>query len=90
MSQAHGKSHYRELAAHLSVSTVRFTTPEQMKQDWDDSETILAATLNRTDLPAHERAYVEDVLQEVNRQREVAAHKVLRPWSKVVPVKVKP
>lgn len=92
MSQAHEKSHYRELdlsALDDLVGIREVITPDDLKRDWDKMEAILAERLNRVDLTTEERVHFEDLLQELNRQREIAGHKELRPVLRERPLKGK-
>lgn len=92
MSQAHGKSHYRELDLSALGDLVGLRvkiTPDSLMRDWDKMEAVLAERLNRADLTPDERAYFEDLLQELNRLKEVASHKVLRTVLRERPIKGK-
>lgn len=72
------------------VAVRRVFTLETLAKEWDQAEAILAERLNRTDLAPDARTYLEDLLQEVNRQREIAAHKEPRPVFKETPIHKEP
>ena len=82
MSQAHEKGHYRELDLSTLEDLVGIRvviTPDDLMRDWHKMEAILVERLNRVDLTTEERVYFEDLLQEMNRQKDLADHKKLHP-----------
>ena len=93
MSQAHEKGHYRELDLSTLEDLVGIRvviTPDALRRDWDKMEAILAERLNRVDLTTEERVYFEDLLQELNRLKDVSAHRELRPVLRELRPKRKP
>lgn len=79
-----------ELTARLAAITGRRAiTTEMILEELVKAEAHIGAELNRTDLPWEWRGYLEDVLQEIHRQMEVALHKDPRPIFKDHPLKGK-
>jgi len=92
MSQAHEKGHYRELDLSTLEDLVGIRvviTPDRLLRDYEEMKAVLAERLNRVNLTTEERVYFEDLLQELNRQREIAAHKELRPVLRERPLRKK-
>lgn len=72
------------------VGVRKILTPEKLWESWGKTEADLSAILNRTDLPPEARKHYEDLLEENQRQQEIALHKELTPHLFVSPVKKRP
>ena len=72
------------------VKVRKIITPEKLWETWEKTDADLSALLNRTDLPPEARKHYEDLLEENQRQQEIALHKELTPHLFVSPTKKRP
>ena len=71
---------------YVQIMGRSLVTPGMLIEQLAEAETGIGKLLNEKDLSPERRKLLEDTLQEIHRQMEVAAHKDPRPVIKDIPL----